>query len=83
MKRYHITLGARTTAGGTVTSAWEHASIEGRPMAREGDSVFCPACGSVGVIVCVGLRLWTSGWSSAALPWTAISAGAAAIRRRA
>ncbi|WP_272015300.1 PAAR domain-containing protein [Pseudomonas aeruginosa] len=57
MKRYHITLGARTTAGGTVTSAWEHASIEGRPMAREGDSVFCPACGSVGVIVCVGPRL--------------------------
>ncbi|MBH9396402.1 PAAR domain-containing protein [Pseudomonas aeruginosa] len=57
MKRYHITLGARTTAGGTVTSAWEHASIEGKPMAREGDSVFCPACGSAGVIVCVGPRL--------------------------
>ncbi|OES64782.1 hypothetical protein A7R81_05970, partial [Pseudomonas aeruginosa] len=57
MKRYHITLGARTTAGGTVTGAWEHASIEGKPMAREGDSVFCPACGSAGVIVCVGPRL--------------------------
>jgi type VI secretion system secreted protein VgrG len=57
MKRYHITLGARTTAGGSVTGASSLASIDGAPMALEGDKVSCPQCHGDGVIVCAGPRL--------------------------
>ena len=57
MKRYHITLGARTTANGTVTAASSMASINGAPLALEGDAVSCPSCHSDGVIVCAGPRL--------------------------
>jgi uncharacterized Zn-binding protein involved in type VI secretion len=57
MKRYHITLGARTTAGGTVIAASSLSSINGAPMALEGDAVSCPSCHSEGVIVCVEPRL--------------------------
>lgn len=57
MRRYHITLGARTSAGGVVTSASSLCSINGVLMAVEGDSVSCPACRSVGKIACDGPRL--------------------------
>jgi uncharacterized Zn-binding protein involved in type VI secretion len=57
MKRYHVTLGARTTAGGTVITASSLSSINGACMALEGDTVSCPSCHSEGVIVCVGPRL--------------------------
>jgi uncharacterized Zn-binding protein involved in type VI secretion len=57
MKRYHITLGAKTTVGGTVITASSLASINGALMALEGDTVSCPACRSQGVIVCAGPRL--------------------------
>jgi uncharacterized Zn-binding protein involved in type VI secretion len=57
MKRHHITLGASTTADGIVTSASSLMSINGAPIALEGDPVSCPACGSVGVIRCIGPRI--------------------------
>jgi len=57
LKRYHITLGATTTAGGTVTTASSLSTIDGKPMALEGDKVSCPVCYSEGVIVCGGPRL--------------------------
>jgi uncharacterized Zn-binding protein involved in type VI secretion len=57
MKRYHITLGARTTAGGSVIGASSLSSIDGVPMALEGDKVSCPACHTDGVIACAGPRL--------------------------
>jgi uncharacterized Zn-binding protein involved in type VI secretion len=57
MKRYHITLGARTTAVGTVITASSLSSINGAPMALEGDRVSCPRCHSEGAIVCAGPRL--------------------------
>ncbi|UGQ47626.1 PAAR domain-containing protein [Massilia endophytica] len=57
MRRYHITLGAKTTAGGVVTSATSLCSINGVLMAVEGDTVNCPACKSVGRIMCDGPRL--------------------------
>lgn len=57
MQRYHITVGARTTAGGTVTSGSSRSTINDQPMAREGDEVDCPACASTGRIVCDGLHL--------------------------
>ncbi len=57
IRRYYITLGARTTAGGTVISASHGDSIDGGAMALEGDKVECPACGSEGVIALDGPRL--------------------------
>lgn len=57
MKRYHITLGASTTAGGVVTSASSHCSINGVRVAVEGDKIVCPACKSEGRIQCVGPRI--------------------------
>lgn len=56
-KRYLITLGASTTAGGTVTSAGSGRLINGKPAALEGDSVHCPNCGSDGTIQADGPRL--------------------------
>ncbi len=57
MRRYHITVGAKTTADGTVRTGWECSTIHGLAMAREDDEVDCPACNSIGVIVCDGPRL--------------------------
>lgn len=57
MRRYNVTRGAKTTAGGTVTTGSGTVILMGEPLAREGDSVECPACGTVGVIVCAGRHL--------------------------
>lgn len=57
MKRYTITLGASTTAGGKVIVASANGSINGVKIALENDLVFCPACKSQGKIVCVGPRI--------------------------
>lgn len=57
MRRYTITLGASTTAGGKVISATANGSINGVKIALESDLVFCPACKSQGKIVCVGPRI--------------------------
>ena len=57
MKRYHITLGASTSAGGKVISASSACSINGVKVALEGDQVFCPACKSPGKIALCGTRI--------------------------
>jgi len=57
MKRYTITLGASTTAGGKVIVASANGSINGVKIALENDLIFCPACKSQGEIVCVGPRI--------------------------
>lgn len=57
LRRYFITLGAPTTAGGKVTSAQHLDRIEGVPIALEGDTCWCPACLSEGVIRPDGPRL--------------------------
>lgn len=57
MKRYTVTLGASTTAGGKVISASSHGAINGVPIALENDGIFCPACKSNGKILCVGPRI--------------------------
>jgi uncharacterized Zn-binding protein involved in type VI secretion len=57
MKRYLITLGAPTTAGGKVTSAHHFRKIDGVQVAVEGDKVWCPQCNSEGVIKPDGPRL--------------------------
>ncbi|MYN47290.1 hypothetical protein GTP23_19795 [Pseudoduganella sp. FT93W] len=57
MKRYTITEGAYTTAGGTVVEGSSHGKICGKQIALEGDVVFCVACHSFGKIKCSGFRL--------------------------
>jgi uncharacterized Zn-binding protein involved in type VI secretion len=57
MRRYHITRGASTTAGGKVVSASSHGHIDGKTIALEGDSIYCPACKSTGLIACAGPRI--------------------------
>lgn len=55
--RYHIALGASTTAGGKVMTATSNRSINGVKVACLGDSVYCPRCNSEGVIEPDGPRL--------------------------
>jgi uncharacterized Zn-binding protein involved in type VI secretion len=55
--RYHITLGAPTTAGGKVTSGNHFDTINNVPVALERDKCWCPKCNSEGVIMLDGPRL--------------------------
>lgn len=48
--RFHITVGASTTAGGKVISATSNRLINGAKVAYAGDQVSCPKCNSTGVI---------------------------------
>jgi uncharacterized Zn-binding protein involved in type VI secretion len=57
MKRYTLTLGAATSAGGKVIAASSHGSINGVRIAVEGDAIFCPACKTTGKIACIGARV--------------------------
>ncbi|NWD51745.1 PAAR domain-containing protein, partial [Pseudomonas gingeri] len=54
MRRYHITVGAKTSVGGIVKTGSQDSSIAGQPIARERDLVSCPVCRSDGVIVLAG-----------------------------
>ncbi|WP_109126360.1 PAAR domain-containing protein [Dyella sp. C11] len=49
MKRYLITQGAKTTAGGTVLEGESASTVSGVPIAYEGAHVYCPSCNSNGV----------------------------------
>lgn len=57
IKRYYITLGATTTAGGKVTRASSFMSVNGANVALDHDKVWCPQCNSDGVIGLDGPRL--------------------------
>jgi uncharacterized Zn-binding protein involved in type VI secretion len=57
LDRYFITLGATTTAGGKVASSSRFETIDGVPVAVEGDICWCPNCLSEGVIRADGPRL--------------------------
>lgn len=59
VRRYYITLDAKTTAGGLVTTTSQFAKTNGVPLALEGDAIDCPACHSTGRIKCLGPRLST------------------------
>jgi uncharacterized Zn-binding protein involved in type VI secretion len=43
-KRRFIVLGDKTSHGGTVVTASSHMTIDGKPVACEGDLVTCPRC---------------------------------------
>ena len=57
MRRYNITTGSTTTAGGKVISGCERTSFNGELISREGDRVACPACGTEGFIALTGPHL--------------------------
>ncbi|AQV93832.1 PAAR domain-containing protein [Cupriavidus necator] len=61
MRRYDITKGALTTAGGIVIGGDGNDLVEGLEQAYESDPVWCPVCKTVGRIVCVGPRLSMTG----------------------
>ncbi|RYG88535.1 MAG: PAAR domain-containing protein [Alphaproteobacteria bacterium] len=48
---------AKTTADGIVRASSTFTTLDGLPLAREGDPVDCPACGQQGVIQCIMPRL--------------------------
>jgi uncharacterized Zn-binding protein involved in type VI secretion len=56
-KRYYIRAGAKTDAGGVVKASSQHHMVNGMPLAREGDPIDCPACGTQGVIQCTTPRI--------------------------
>jgi uncharacterized Zn-binding protein involved in type VI secretion len=59
--RYYIREGDKTTAGGTVIEGSTADIVDDRGLAFEGYKVSCPACHSVGQIVCDGPRWAWSG----------------------
>ena len=56
-KRYKIRVGDKTTANGIITSGSPTATMHGVALAREGDTINCPACHSTGVIRLAGGRV--------------------------
>ncbi|TFW30125.1 PAAR domain-containing protein [Massilia horti] len=58
IERFHITVGAKTSAGGEVISAADSCRyINDALVAYAGDKVRCPQCNSIGVIELDGPRL--------------------------
>lgn len=61
MRRYDIVKGDATTAGGVVQGGDGNDLIGECEQAYEQDPVWCPACKSMGKIVCDGPRISTTG----------------------
>jgi uncharacterized Zn-binding protein involved in type VI secretion len=61
VRRYDILKGDRTTAGGTVEGGDGNDRVNNREQAYEDDPVWCPACKTMGRIVCYGPRLSMKG----------------------
>jgi uncharacterized Zn-binding protein involved in type VI secretion len=55
--RFDICNGDTTTVGGRVIATSHTDFIDGRPVAYQGDAVWCPKCDTTGKIVCIGERL--------------------------
>jgi len=60
-RRYDILQGDATTSGGIVEGGNAIDTVGNRKQAYENDPVWCPACKTMGQIVCVGLRLSMTG----------------------
>jgi uncharacterized Zn-binding protein involved in type VI secretion len=60
-RRYDILKGDSTTSGGVVDGGNPNDRVGDRAQAYENDPVWCPACKTMGQIVCVGLRLSMKG----------------------
>jgi len=60
-RRYDALVGDLTTAGGSIQGGDANDIVGDRAQAYEHDPVWCPACGTMGRIVCVGPRLPMTG----------------------
>ncbi|WP_087046135.1 PAAR domain-containing protein [Caballeronia ptereochthonis] len=60
-RRYDILKGDKTTMDGTVLGGDSLDRVGGREQAYERDEIWCPACRSIGLIVCDGTRLSMTG----------------------
>lgn len=78
MKRV-IRLGDPTSHGGTVVSASSVVIINGKPLARIGDSVTCPIPGHGVVTIVEGDTAWTDDGKPIALEGHKTSCGASLI----
>ncbi|CAG4890832.1 PAAR domain-containing protein [Paraburkholderia saeva] len=55
MERHNCVQGDETTTGGYIVGASDmRMTNKGKPFALEGDEVYCPACETMGRILCVG-----------------------------
>lgn len=61
VRRYDILKGDKTTSDGTVLGGDSNDRVGDREQAYERDDVWCPACQSMGKIVCQGPRLSMQG----------------------
>lgn len=61
VRRYDILKGDKTTSDGTVMVGDSNDRIGEREQAYELDQIWCPACKSMGRIVCDGPRLSMKG----------------------
>lgn len=78
MKRV-IRLGDPTTHGGVVVSASSTTVINGKPVARVGDTVACPRKGHGTVVIVEGDPSWSEGGRAVALEGHKCSCGCALI----
>lgn len=60
-RRYDIVKGDFTTVGGIVQDGDPNDILNGREQAYENALVWCPACKTMGRIVCIGRRLSMTG----------------------
>lgn len=60
MRRYDILKGDTTTVGGVVQAGDGRDLIGEREQAYENDPVWCPACKTMGKIMCDGARISTT-----------------------
>lgn len=61
VRRFDTLKGDKTAAGGTVIGGDANDTVGGIARAYERDDVWCPACESMGLIVCDGPRLSMQG----------------------
>lgn len=61
MRRFDMLKGDTTTSGGVIQAGNNGDLLNGRAQAYEHDPVWCPACQTMGKILCVGPHLSGTG----------------------
>lgn len=74
-----IRLGDPTSHGGAVTSAADHSTVVGKPLARVNDSCSCPLPGHSNCVIVEGDPAWTVDGRAVALHGHKLSCGATLI----
>lgn len=74
-----IRLGDTTSHGGSVTSAAEHTSVMGKPLARVNDTCSCPLPGHTDCMIMEGDPNWEIDGRAVALHGHKVSCGATLV----